>query len=154
MLIALFSCKVTSAVLNYGKMTNLSLLNNFNSLRCYYFLVYFSSHLHGPINHGLATAFLSYRVTLNARETSDYLWYLIIWACPPFCFTVFQDDNFIHQYCPINIRCIFLGCYLHFFMPFLFCVCLYFFKGPDISMICLIFKINDDRGKQNVWSLF
>jgi len=25
-------------------------------------------HRHGPINHGLATPFLSYRVTLNARK--------------------------------------------------------------------------------------
>ena len=134
MLIALFSCKVTSAVLNYGKMTNLSLLNNFNSLRCHYFLVYFSSHLHGPINHGLATAFLSYRVTLS-----------------PFYFAVFQDDNFINQYRPINIRCIFLGCSLCLSCSAGACT---FFKGSDISMICLIFKINDERRKQNVWSLF
>jgi len=34
---------------------------------------------HGPINHGLATRFLSYRVTLNARKTRDFIRYLIIW---------------------------------------------------------------------------
>ena len=28
---------------------------------------------HGPINHGLASAFLSYRVTLNVRKMQDYL---------------------------------------------------------------------------------
>ena len=46
---------------------------------------------HGPINHGWATAFEGYRVTLNARETRDYLRDLIIWAQPPLCFTVFQS---------------------------------------------------------------
>ena len=44
------------------------------------------------INHGLTTAFLSYRVTLNACEMRDYL---RDWTRPPFCFTVFQDNNFI-----------------------------------------------------------
>ena len=34
---------------------------------------------HGPINHGLATPFLSYRVTLNARKTRDFIRDLIIW---------------------------------------------------------------------------
>ena len=33
---------------------------------------------HGPINHGLATPFISYRVTLNARKTRDFIRYLII----------------------------------------------------------------------------
>ena len=51
---------------------------------------------HGPINHGLATAFFCYRVTLNARYMRDYLRGLIIWACRPFCFTELQDGNFIH----------------------------------------------------------
>ena len=44
------------------------------------------------INHGLTTAFLSYRVTLHAWEMRDYL---RDWTRPPFCFTVFQDNNFI-----------------------------------------------------------
>ena len=34
---------------------------------------------HGPTNHGLATPFLSYRVTLNSHKTQDFIWYLIIW---------------------------------------------------------------------------
>ena len=34
---------------------------------------------HGPINHGLATPFLSYRVTLNARKTRYFIRDLIIW---------------------------------------------------------------------------
>ena len=34
---------------------------------------------HGPIHHGLATPFLSYRVTLNARKTRDFIRDLIIW---------------------------------------------------------------------------
>ena len=34
---------------------------------------------HGLINHGLATPFLSYRVTLNARQTWDFIQDLIIW---------------------------------------------------------------------------
>ena len=36
-------------------------------------------HNHGPINHGLATPFLSYRVTLNARKTRDFIQGLNIW---------------------------------------------------------------------------
>jgi len=35
----------------------------------------FSLYIHGPINHGLSTPFLSHRVTLNARKIRD----LIIW---------------------------------------------------------------------------
>jgi len=35
--------------------------------------------LHGPINHGLATPLLSYRVTLNARKTRDFIRDVIIW---------------------------------------------------------------------------
>jgi len=34
---------------------------------------------HEPINHGLPTPFLSYRVTLNARKTRDFIRDLIIW---------------------------------------------------------------------------
>ena len=34
---------------------------------------------HGPINHGLASPFLIYRVTLNARQTRDFIQDLIIW---------------------------------------------------------------------------
>ena len=33
----------------------------------------------GPINPGLATPFLSYRVTLNASKTRDFIRDLIIW---------------------------------------------------------------------------
>jgi len=33
---------------------------------------------HGPINHGLATPFVSYRFTLNARKTRDFIRELII----------------------------------------------------------------------------
>ena len=38
-----------------------------------------SALYHEPINHGLATPFLSYRVTLNARKTRDFIRDLIIW---------------------------------------------------------------------------
>ena len=36
-------------------------------------------YLHGHINHGLATPFLSNRVTLNALKTRDFIRDLIIW---------------------------------------------------------------------------
>jgi len=49
-------------------------------------------------------------------------------------------DNFIPRYRPTNIRYILFDCYLHFFMPFLFCVYVLFFKEPDISMIYSVYK--------------
>jgi len=42
-------------------------------------MVCFLDNYHGSINHGLATPFLSYRVTLNARKTREFIRYLIIW---------------------------------------------------------------------------
>jgi len=36
-------------------------------------------YCNGPINHGLATPFLSYRVTLNACKTRDFIRCFIIW---------------------------------------------------------------------------
>ena len=88
-------------------------------------------------------------LTLSTREMQDYLWGLIIWVYPPFCFAVFQDDNFIHRYRPINIRCILFGCYLHFFMAFLFCVCVCVLFLKDRIYLWFIWFTNGDRGKRN-----
>ena len=40
------------------------------------------TYVHGPINHGLATPFLSYRVTLSARKTRDFIRDVIIVQTP------------------------------------------------------------------------
>jgi len=35
-------------------------------------LLYFHTSQHGPLNHGLATAFLGYIITLNVREIYEF----------------------------------------------------------------------------------
>ena len=51
-------------------------------LKCKYIvyrLFFLNKYYHGSIHHGLATPFLSFRVTMNARKTRDFIRDLIIW---------------------------------------------------------------------------
>ena len=54
------------------------LVLTFNTQDCRLCIMCLSPY-HGPINHGLATPFLSYRVTLSARKMQDFIRDLIIW---------------------------------------------------------------------------